>query len=438
MESFYILNDAIDYVEEHLKVDITAEEIAGACNYSVSNLKYLFRKVFQYGMMDYVNRRKITEAAGKLVKTGETVCSVAYDYGFGSQEVFTRAFYKIWEETPGVYRKKRHFYNLFPRQEFYYDVCRVFRRRFDLSALMDDLKRQEGCIVACFDIINIRFIKTCFGRESGEVSALKALQRIEEHIGKSSELYRMAGDKFVVTFKTAGYESVHKAVLSVLSLNGESFLYKENQIPLSMFAGIQFLQSNELTPDLLFDKLNEIIAKAHTRLSRSFTGPDGSDHFRIQYDEESGLYQGFAANVFQSCCKDHQGLTARVPEDQTEFMFSLDDETPTILWKTSGAGYELFFPKGDNWYSKTVCDAAGTVIREHYYIIKNLIACGDNDVSFTLLHLEVVKTSDGRILILNEGELKEALYEGYISKKEYRFIQMKGKTIRAMIEKKRE
>ena len=59
-------------------------------------------------------------------------------------------------------------------------------------------------------------------------------------------------------------------------------------------------------------------------------------------------------------------------------------------------------------------------------------------MSYTLLHLEVVKTFDGRILTLNEGELKEALYEGYISKEEYRFIQTKGKMIRAMIENKRE
>ena len=125
MESFYILNDAIHYVEKHLKDAITAEDIAGSCNYSVSNLKYLFRKVFQFGMMDYVNRRKITEAAGELISTSKTVCTVAYDFGFGSQEVFTRAFNKIWEETPGVYRKHRHFYQLFPRQEFYYDVCKV-------------------------------------------------------------------------------------------------------------------------------------------------------------------------------------------------------------------------------------------------------------------------------------------------------------------------
>lgn len=438
VESFYILNDAIHYVEEHLKEDITAEEIAGACNYSVSNLKYLFRKVFQYGMMDYVTRRKITEAAGELVTTRKTVCSVAYDFGFGSQEVFTRAFYKMWEETPGVYRRRRRFHHLFPRQEFYRDVCKVFRRRFDLTALMDELNGREGCIVACFDIISIRFIKTCYGRASEETAALKALQRMEGCFGEETRLYRIAGDKFAVTFGKSEYESVHKAVLSVLALNGESFIFKEDEISLSMFAGIEFLPSKELTPDLLFDKLNEIIAKAHQRLFRSFTGPDGSDYVRIKYEEGSGLYQGFAANVFQSCFKGQQGLMVRVPKEQTEFVFSLDEETPPIVWKTFGSGYQLFFPKEYDWYIKTVFDDTGAVIREHYYIIRDLSACGDHDVSYTLLHLEVVKTLDGRILKLNEGELKEALYEGYISKEEYRFIQMKGKSIRALIENKRE
>lgn len=32
MESFYILNDAIRYVEHHLKEKITPEDIASACN----------------------------------------------------------------------------------------------------------------------------------------------------------------------------------------------------------------------------------------------------------------------------------------------------------------------------------------------------------------------------------------------------------------------
>lgn len=438
MESFYILNDAIRYVEEHINDPITADDIADACNYSVSNLKYLFQKVFQYGMMDYVNWRKITEAAGRLIQTKETVCSVAYQYGYSSQEVFTRGFYKVWGETPGAYRKNHQFYRLFPRQEFIYDSCKVFRRRFDLSSLFHELKQTDYSVVACFDIVGIRFIKACFGREAGETAALKALLRIEAMTKRGKSLYRMAGDKFVVNFGTADYETVRNAVLAVLSCNGDNLQYKENTISLSMFAGIGFIHRKEVTEDILFPTLDDIIKNAQKRLARTLLGFDGCDYFRIVYEDETGLFQGFASNINQDNRDGCKGFLSRIPGEETRFVFQLDKETAPIAWNTHDSEYELFFPVGEPWYKKTVFDNLGNIIREHYYIIKNLTVCKRNTATFTFLYLEIVKIWDGRILTLNEGELKEALHDGSISKKEYRFIKSIGKSIRSMIEKKTE
>lgn len=438
MESFYILNDAIRYVEGHLKEQITPEDIAGACNYSVSNLKYLFNKVFQYGIMDYVNRRKITEAAGELLRTKETVCSVAFLYGYGSQEVFTRAFYKIWGQTPGAYRKNHQFYRLFLRQEFVYDSYQVFRRRFDLVPLLKELKQRESSMLACFDIVGIRFIKTCYGREAGEIASLKALQRIEAITKRGDQLFRLSGDKFVVNFEASDYDTVRRAVLSVLEWNDEDIIYKENTISLSMFAGITCLTSTDLTEELLFDLLNDTIKKAQKRLSRIYVSHDGCNRFRIDYNEVIGLYRGFVSNVFKDTQEGRSGIAARVSEEEIHNEFTIDHKTPPISWKTSGPKNELFFPEDENWYRKTVYDNLGQSLREHYYIIKDLEVTKNNSISYTSLHLEVVKTWDGRILTLNEGELKEAFCDGFISKEEFRTIKNTGKIIRRLLEKKTE
>jgi predicted RNA-binding protein associated with RNAse of E/G family len=77
-------------------------------------------------------------------------------------------------------------------------------------------------------------------------------------------------------------------------------------------------------------------------------------------------------------------------------------------------------------------------MREHYYIIRDMEVTRINSVSFTLLHLEIVKTWDGKILTLNEGELKEAFCDGFISKEEFRSIKITGKTIRNQLENKTE
>ena len=438
MESFYILNDAIRYVEHHLKEKITPEDIASACNYSVSNLKYLFHKVFQYGVMDYVNQRKITEAAGELLKTKETVCSVAFLYGYGSQEVFTRAFTKVWDETPGVYRRNRQFYRLFLKQEFIYDSYQVFRRRFDLSPLLKEIKQSETSILACFDIVGIRFTKTCYGRKAGETAALKALQRIEEGTKRGNHLFRLSGDKFVVNFESSDYETVQRAVLSVLEYNGEDFLYKEDAIPLSMFAGITCLPAKGLTEELLFNVLEDTIKEAHKRLLRRHVASDGCNRFRIDYNEETGLFRGYVSNVFKDSRDGHRGIAASVSKEEVQYEFTLDHMITPVSWRTPGPRYELFFPEGESWYRKTVYDTLGRNMREHYYIIRDLEITKNNSISFTLLHLEIVKTWDGKILILNQWELKEAFCDGFISKEEFRSIKITGKTIRNQLENKTE
>ncbi|MDF2888349.1 MAG: hypothetical protein K0R23_2734 [Lacrimispora sp.] len=438
MDSYYILNDAIQYVEDHIKETILAEEIAAACNYSVSNLKYLFHKVFQYGMMEYVNRRKITNAACRLLKTQESVCSVAFYYGFCSQEVFTRAFYKIWQETPGVYRKKRHFYGLYPKQEFICDECGVFRRRYDLTGLAEELNARDCSIVVCFDIVGIRFIKTCYGKEAGEAAALHALLRIEEFMGGDCSLYRLAGDKFAVNLGTAGYHAARNAALEILKVNGTSFIYKGNEISLSMFAGLSQITARGITSKQVFDTLNLTIETAHKRLFRNFIVPDGRPAFQLWYDDACGLYKGEVSHAHRESNRGLHGFGCSIPYEETNYLFSVDDETEPVRWKTTENEYRLFFPDGEDWYRKTVYDSSKEVVREHYYIIRNLRFQKNRSLTYTLLHLEIMRSAAGRVMTLNDGELKEALYEGIISKREYKRILDKGKTICNAIEKKRE
>lgn len=438
VDSYNIINVAIQYVEDHIKETILPEEIAEACNYSVSNLKYLFHKVFQYGMMEYVNRRKISEAACRLIKTRESVCSVAFYYGYGSQEVFTRAFYKVWQETPGVYRKKRHFYGLYPKQEFIYDECGVFRRRFDLSGLIEELNARECSTIVCFDIVGIRFIKTCYGKDAGEAAALHALRRMEELVGTDCSLYRLAGDKFAVNLGGAGYLAARSAALEVLKANGTSFIFKGNEIFLSMFAGVTQITARGITSKQLFDKLNLTIEDAHKRLFRNFTSPYGFPAFGLLYDDASGLYKGEVSVAYRETGKVSHGFSCRIPCEEINYFFSIDDETEPVRWNTTEKEYHLFFPDGEDWYRKTVYDSCKEVVREHYYIIRNLRYHKDQSLTYTLLHLEITLTADGRVMTLNGGELKEVLSQGIISKKEYRKIINTGKTILNRLENKRE
>lgn len=65
----------------------------------------LFRLLAGMSVMDYVRRRRMTEAARRLVVTDEPILDIAVRYDFGSQQSFTRAFKQCFGLTPGKVRR---------------------------------------------------------------------------------------------------------------------------------------------------------------------------------------------------------------------------------------------------------------------------------------------------------------------------------------------
>ena len=87
------LNDAMDYIEQHLQEDFRTEDVAKHINVS----DYYFRKIFwamtNMTLGEYIKNRKLSEANKDLLN-GASVTDVAYKYGYQSIDGFTRAFKK--------------------------------------------------------------------------------------------------------------------------------------------------------------------------------------------------------------------------------------------------------------------------------------------------------------------------------------------------------
>lgn len=87
------LNQVIDYIEDHLRDDLSLERISEYSGVS----DYHFRKIFFYlsglTLSEYIKNRKLSEANQDLLN-GEKVTDVAFKYGYGSIDGFARAFKK--------------------------------------------------------------------------------------------------------------------------------------------------------------------------------------------------------------------------------------------------------------------------------------------------------------------------------------------------------
>lgn len=114
------LNDAIDYIEEHLTNDLTIQEVAKY----VGESDYHFRKIFQaiagVSLSEYIKKRKLSMANHDLIQ-GSAVTDVAFKYGYQSAEGFSRAF-KQWNGLLPSEAIKKNTILSFPKLSFYIEV----------------------------------------------------------------------------------------------------------------------------------------------------------------------------------------------------------------------------------------------------------------------------------------------------------------------------
>lgn len=102
----YILQ-ARTYIEAHLsEPDLSLSSTAEALGLSTSYLSRLFSSHLGVNYSTYVNQVRLDTAMHALLKTNETVSTIAERCGFSSSRNFIYAFKKKYQLTPGEYRKR--------------------------------------------------------------------------------------------------------------------------------------------------------------------------------------------------------------------------------------------------------------------------------------------------------------------------------------------
>ncbi|MBI9012592.1 MAG: helix-turn-helix transcriptional regulator [Clostridiales bacterium] len=104
MDNLSLLYHSIEYIEAHLKEDITVKELSEVSRFSLYHFIRLFGSKTLFSPKDYVIRRKVCEATKLLTTSERSVLSVALEYGFNSHETFSRAFKRVHGITPMAYK----------------------------------------------------------------------------------------------------------------------------------------------------------------------------------------------------------------------------------------------------------------------------------------------------------------------------------------------
>lgn len=104
MESTDTVATVVDYIENNLNDKLTLDEIAERVGYSKFHLNRLFSENTGYTIHKYIQMRRLTEAAKKLVYTEKPIIEIAFEANYVSQQSFTLAFRQLYGHPPQEYR----------------------------------------------------------------------------------------------------------------------------------------------------------------------------------------------------------------------------------------------------------------------------------------------------------------------------------------------
>jgi AraC family transcriptional regulator len=112
------MNDALQYIEEHLTETIDFKEVARLAVCSEYHFKRMFSFLAGMTLSEYIRRRRLTLAAVELTHSAIKVIDVAIKYGYDSPDAFTRAFQSLHGLTPTEARNKGRALKAYPRLTF--------------------------------------------------------------------------------------------------------------------------------------------------------------------------------------------------------------------------------------------------------------------------------------------------------------------------------
>ena len=101
-----VVKQVIEHIESNLEKELDLEAIAQAAGYSKFHLNRLFARETGCTIYKYLQARRLTVAAEKLVKTTLPIAQIAYDAGYNSQQAFTLAFKQLYVYPPKLYRER--------------------------------------------------------------------------------------------------------------------------------------------------------------------------------------------------------------------------------------------------------------------------------------------------------------------------------------------
>lgn len=106
-ENIERLKSIVDYIEMHIKDDISLDDISKKTALSKFYLDRVFKLLTNKSLMDYVRGRKLTHSIELLLNSNFSVLDIALEYSFQHEQSYIRCFKKLFNTSPGRLRREK-------------------------------------------------------------------------------------------------------------------------------------------------------------------------------------------------------------------------------------------------------------------------------------------------------------------------------------------
>ena len=101
----YYLKKACRYIDQNIHETIRVSELAAYAGINKSYLQSLFSRILGCSIIEYINKKRLEEAAFLLTNSSMSVTDIAFSSGYNSRQHFAHTFEKYYGTGPLSYRK---------------------------------------------------------------------------------------------------------------------------------------------------------------------------------------------------------------------------------------------------------------------------------------------------------------------------------------------
>jgi len=118
------INQAIDYILQHIDEELTLDDVAGHCHFSKYYFSRLFKEQTGESVYAFMKRVKLEQSAFRLkVERGRQITEIGADYGYSASN-YSSAFKQHYHMAPVDFRKNSRRYSM-EHPFFHQEKCQV-------------------------------------------------------------------------------------------------------------------------------------------------------------------------------------------------------------------------------------------------------------------------------------------------------------------------